>query len=150
MRAFAGIIALALVAACHQAPAELKVTGAWVRLPAVQEGAAAGYFTISGGEQPTTLLSVSAPFAIRTELHESMAGGQGMMAMKPLKDVAIPKRGTVVFAPGGRHVMLFDVGPNLHAGTRAPLTLNFADRRAITVDAQVLNAGDPPPAPPKP
>ncbi len=145
MRAIGAIAAVMLVAACHHAPAELKVTHAWVRLPAVQENPGAAYFTISGGEAPVSLLGVSAPFAIRTELHQSMAGNDNMMSMKPLKQVDVPARGTVTFAPGGYHVMLFDVGPAVHAGTRVPLTLGFADGRKITVDAQVLSAGDPPP-----
>lgn len=145
MRAFVGVFALAVLASCHQAPAELRVTGAWVRLPAVPENPGAAYFTIAGGDKPASLLSVTAPFAVRTELHESMAGGNGMMNMQPLRQVDVPARGSVVFAPGGKHVMLFDVGPNLRAGTRAPLTLNFADGSSVKVEAQVLNAGDAPP-----
>ena len=145
MRVFGVMTAVALVSACHQAPAELKVTHAWVRLPAAQENPGAAYFTISGGEAPVSLLVVSAPFAIRTELHQSMAGNDNMMSMKPLKQVDVPARGTVAFAPGGLHVMLFDVGPAVHAGTHVPLTLGFADGRKITVDAEVRSAGDPPP-----
>jgi copper(I)-binding protein len=137
-------VAAAALAACGQ-PAETKVTGAWVRLPAVAGRPGAAYFTIEGGSKPTSLLTVSAPFAIRTEMHESMAGHTGMMSMAPVKDVAVPANATVSFAPGGKHVMLFDIAPSLAAGSKAPLTLGFADGRKIGVQAVVVGAGDPEP-----
>lgn len=145
MRGLLGVVALALVAGCHQAPAELGVDGAWVRLPGVIENPGAAYFAIHGGDKPVTLVKVSAPFAVRTELHESMKGAGGMMSMKPLGEVAVPARGEVDFAPGGKHVMLFDVSPRLQPGERVPLTLSFADGRTIEVKAVVVGAGDPEP-----
>jgi copper(I)-binding protein len=147
MRAFAGIAALALVAACHQAPAELTADGAWVRLPALRDNPGAAYFTLHGGSEPATLLAVSAPFAVRTELHESMEGHGQMMAMTPLKQVAVGSRTTVEFKPKGKHVMLFDVAPNVQAGERVPLTLRFADGKTIELKAIVVGAGDPEPRP---
>jgi periplasmic copper chaperone A len=152
MRGFLGIVAVALVSACAQAPAELKADGAWVRLPAVRENPGAAYFTLHGGTEPAVLVQVSARFAVRTELHESMKNmdhgsghGGATMSMKPIKDVAVPARGEVAFAPGGKHVMLFDVAPELRAGEKAPLTLSFADGKKIEVQAVVVGAGDPEP-----
>lgn len=145
MRGFVGIVAFALVSACAQAPAELKADGAWVRLPAVRENPGAAYFTLHGGSESAVLLQVSAKFAVRTELHESMKSHEGMMSMAPIKDVAVPARGEVKFAPGGKHVMLFDVAPDLQAGEKVPLTLSFADGKKIEVEAVVVGAGDPEP-----
>ena len=147
MRAFAGIAALVLVAACRQAPAELTAEGAWVRLPALRDNPAAAYFTLHGGSEKAVLLKVSAPFAVRTELHESMEGHGQMMTMAPLKQVELGPRATVEFKPKGRHVMLFDVAPNLQPGERVPLTLSFADGRNIEVKAVVVGASDPEPRP---
>jgi periplasmic copper chaperone A len=145
MRAFVGLVALALASACQQAPAELKAEQAWVRLPAVRENPGAAYFTLKGGSDAAILLAVSAPFAVRTELHESMKGEHGMAMMKPVKDVAVPARGTVKFEPGGKHVMLFDVSPQVRAGERVPLTLAFADGKKVEVQAVLVGAGDPEP-----
>ena len=147
MRAFAGLAGLALLAACHQEPAALTADGAWVRLPAVRENPGAAYFTLHGGSERATLLAVSAPFAVRTELHESMEGHEGMMAMAPLKQVAVEPRATVEFKPKGKHVMLFDVAPGLQPGERVPLTLNFADGKKVELKAVVVGAGDPEPRP---
>ncbi|WP_448663522.1 copper chaperone PCu(A)C [Sphingomonas sp. CJ20] len=145
MRGFPGIVAAALLVAGCQQPAELKAEKAWVRLPAVAGNPGAAYFTLSGGDKPDTLLSVSTPAALKVELHESMKGEGGMMAMRPLKDVAVPARGTIAFEPGGRHVMLFGVGPNVKVGDKLPLSLAFAGGKTLTVQADVVGAGDPAP-----
>lgn len=145
MRGFAGIVAAAvLLASCGQ-PAELKADGAWVRLPAVAGRPGAAYFTVIGGDKADTLLSVSTPAALRTELHESMKGDHGAMTMAPIRDVAVPARGTLSFAPGGKHVMLFDIGPAVKPGQRIPLSLAFAGGKTLSVEAQVVGAGDPAP-----
>lgn len=145
MRGFAAIVAIAVLSAC--APkGELKADGAWVRLPAVAGQPGAAYFTVQGGATQDTLLAVATPAAIRAELHESMAGDHGMMQMAPLKDVAVPAGGTLAFAPGGRHVMLFSIGPAVKAGQKVPLTLSFASGKALHLEAKVVGAGDPAPA----
>lgn len=144
MRGFVGIVSLVALSACQQ-PAELKADGAWVRLPAAAGRPGAAYFTVHGGDKTDTLLAVSTPAALRTELHESMKGEGGMMAMTPIKDVAVPARGTLAFAPGGKHVMLFDLGPRVAAGQRIPLRLSFAGGKTLEVQAMVVGAGDPGP-----
>jgi copper(I)-binding protein len=142
MRVFAGIVAVASLSACQ--PAETRVDGAWVRLPAVAGQPGAAYFTIHGGKADT-LVAVSAPFALRAEMHESMKGDHGMMSMAPIKDVPVPAGGKVAFEPGGRHVMLFSIGPRVKPGDTVPLTLAFAGGRKIEVQAKVAGAGDPQP-----
>ena len=146
MRGVIGVVAAGLlVAGCQQKAEPVTADGAWVRLPAVAGNPGSAYFIIHGGTEPATLLAVSAPFAVRAELHESMKGHAGMMSMAPVKDVAVAPRAIVKFAPGGRHVMLFDIAPTLQPGTRAPLTLSFADGKKLEVQAMVVGAGDPEP-----
>lgn len=144
MRGFPGVVAAALLLAGCGQPAELGASDAWVRLPAVAGRPGAAYLTIHGGAQADTLLAVSTPAALRSELHETMDHG-GVKSMKPSRDVAISARGTVEFVPGGRHVMLFDLGPNVKPGTRVPLALAFASGKRLEVQAMVVGAGDPPP-----
>ncbi|RYY28959.1 MAG: copper chaperone PCu(A)C [Sphingomonadales bacterium] len=141
MRTILGIVSLAALAACQQ-PAELKADGAWVRLPAAEGRPGAAYFSVHGGDTGDTLLAVTTPAALRTELHESMKDHAGMMAMKPIKDIAIPARGTLAFAPGGKHVMLFDIGPRVAAGQRIPLKLSFAGGKTLEIQAMVVAPGE--------
>lgn len=141
MRVVPVIVALVALSAC--APkTELAARDAWVRLPAVAGQPGAAYFTLQGGATRDTLLAVSTPAALKAEMHESMKGDHGMMAMAPLKDVAVPAGGRLDFAPGGRHVMLFSIGPAVKAGQKIPLTLSFASGKTLQLDAKVVGAGD--------
>lgn len=140
MRAVFGVIlAGAVSAGCQQA--ELGVDDAWVRLPAVQGRPGAAYFTVKGGVEATSLVAVSSPAAIRTEVHEMKHEG-GMMTMAPVKDVAIAAGGRVEFKPGGKHVMLYDLSPEVRAGGTMPLRFAFADGKTIEVNAAVRAAGE--------
>jgi len=149
LRIVSGVAAMALLAGCQQA-SEVGADRAWVRLPGVAGRPGAAYFTIHGGAKPTTLVAVSAPFAIRAEMHESMPdmsmpmdhGMGSAMTMAPVKDVAVPANANVAFAPGGKHVMLFDIAPRVQSGDTVPLTLQFADGRKIEVKAKVVGAGE--------
>ena len=146
MRGVFGVVAAGLlVAGCQQKAEPVTVDGAWIRLPAVAGNPGAAYFTLHGGTAPATLLAVSAPFAVRSELHESMKGHEGMMSMASVKDVAVAPKAVVRFEPGGKHVMLFDVAPTLQPGAKAPLSLSFADGKKLRVEAVVDGAGDPDP-----
>lgn len=144
MRAFPAIVAMAFLVAGCEKPAALAVEDAWVRMPAAAGRPGAAYFTVQGGAQADTLVAVSTPAALRTELHESMHAG-GAMTMQPLRDVAVPAGGTLAFAPGGKHVMLYDIGPAVKPGQQVPLTLAFAGGKRIEVQARVVGAGDPAP-----
>lgn len=144
------ILALPLaLAACQQA-AEPGVADSWVRLAAVPGRPAGGYLTIRGGPTDATLVGISSPAARRIELHESMAAGGGAMqgmTMRPIGQVAVPAGGTVRFAPGGKHLMIFDVDPGVKPGTTIRLTLTFADGKTLTGDARTIAAGDAAPTP---
>ena len=63
-----------LLAACHGRNDELKVTQAWVRLPAVAGQPAAAYFTIQGGRHDEKLIRLESALAAKTEMHQSMTG----------------------------------------------------------------------------
>ncbi|THD37366.1 MAG: copper chaperone PCu(A)C [Sphingomonas sp.] len=141
MHRIAGVaIAIALIAGCQQR-SEIAVDRPWVRLAAVPSNPSAAYFTLKGGPRDETLTGVSAPAAVRTEMHESMGQG-GMMTMAPLKLVSVRAGDSVSFAPGGKHVMLFGLKPQVQPGTNTLLTLTFASGPKITVSARVVGAGD--------
>lgn len=145
MRLFPATLLLAatvLAAGCQQQERQVSASGAWIRLPAVTGRPAAAYFTLHGGTAPAVLLSVRTPVAIRTELHETTTGAGGMMSMAPVEQVDLAPGATVEFAPGGKHVMLFDVAPDVKPGEKVPLTFAFADGKSVEVQADVRAAGD--------
>ena len=131
------------LASCHDdAGLQASVKGAWVRLPAVAGGAAAGYFTVRA-KSDDALVAVSAPGA-KVELHESMTHG-GMTGMRPLATIALPAGETIAFEPGGKHLMIFGLGPNLKPRGRLPLTFRFRSAPPVEVEARLVGAGDAPP-----
>lgn len=141
----AGFTALAALAAllggCGAKPGA-RVDGAWVRLPAVAGRPGAAYFTLKAGDAPVTLVALKTPAAARVELHESMGDHSGTMTMTPLSSVAVPAGGSVRFAPGGKHAMLFDIAPGTTAGSETVLTLTLSDGRTLDAKAAVRGAGD--------
>ena len=139
------VLSLATIALAGCAkPKPLYVDAAWVRLNAVATGPAAAYFDVHGGPTPETLISVSTDTAIRAEMHQSTTTA-GMATMTPLASVDVPAKTLVRFAPGGRHVMLFNVNPEIKRGGTMTFTFTFADGERILQTATVVAAGDPAP-----
>ena len=147
--------ALLLLAACKGHDAAPTVTAAWVRLPAVTGQPAAAYFTLHGGGSDATLVKVESTLAQRADMHQSMtgtgmanmpgmsiSGAHAMAGMAPLDHVAVPAGGTVAFAPGGAHVMLYGLDKVVAPGTAVPLRFGFADGRTAEAEAKTVAAGD--------
>ena len=132
------VMAAALLAGCG-GPAELDAGEAWVRLPAVPGRPAAAYFNVEGGREPRTLIRVTADYALRSELHETVSGG-GHMAMRAIRSVSVPAGGEVAFEPGGRHVMLYDLDPRAKPGTTTLLTLTFENGQRLQRKAWIFAA----------
>lgn len=138
---FAMLAAMLLGGCQASAPEQASVSDAWVRLPAVAGRPAAAYFTLAGGSKADRLIGVTSGKAERIELHEGMTDG-GMASMKPIDGVDVPAGGTVAFAPGGNHAMLFGVDPAIKAGDPLPLAFRFASGETIAADAKTIAAGD--------
>ncbi|HEV2569323.1 copper chaperone PCu(A)C [Sphingomonas sp.] len=124
---------------------QLRVTDAWVRYSPVRENPSAAYFTVRGGPQDVSLIGVSTEVAIRSEMHETMAGQQGMAAMKPVTSVQVPAGSEVKFEPGGKHVMLWSINPGIKPPKRITLTFSFSNGERIQADAPLVAAGEPAP-----
>jgi len=142
MRILAFLAVLLALTGCQ--PKVIYVSNGYVRLSAVPKHPAVAYFTLHGGPADTTLIGVTTEVAIRAELHESMQKGN-MASMKPLDHVALPAASKVVFAPGGKHLMLYDMNPTIVPGRTIPLIFTFADGLRIQYDATVIAAGAPAP-----
>ena len=147
--ACAGAVALLVVAmvtgtgsavAAATAAESARVTATTVRLAVVPGRPAAGYFTLTAGASPVELTAVTSPLA-RIELH-GMAMARGVMRMEPLPRVRVAAGQVVRFAPGGSHLMLFDVAASVRPGTTLPLTFVFTGGARVRVDAAVTAGGD--------
>lgn len=143
MRALLSIAVLACVAplaGCGD-PAPTYVDQAWIRVSPNKDSPSAGYFTVHGGDVATTLRGVLTDRAIRVEMHETVKDKNGMMSMKAIDSVDIPAKGTVAFAPGGKHLMLWSVNQDAVNQGKMPMTFLFSNGDRIIVDAVVQKAG---------
>ena len=86
-----------------------------------------------------TLLRASGPAGSRVELHRSWIEN-GVARMARLDTLEIPPRASLVLAPGGHHLMLFDV-EGLEPGGQLSLRLEFDGGRVLEVLAAVRPAG---------
>jgi hypothetical protein len=125
-------------------PSKPHVMDAWVRLPAVAGRPAGGYFMAHGTSADDALVAVTSPRAERIELH-SMANENGVMKMRKEESFALPARGTLTFAPGGAHLMLFGLSPDVKPGAGVPLTFRFKSGATVTMDAEARAASAPAP-----
>lgn len=142
MLRFAIALPLFALAACGQpAPRSAKVEHAVVQLPAVPGRPGAAYFTLDGGPVDDRLMAVTSPLAVKAEMHEMKMAG-GMMGMAAIEGgLPVPAGGTVEFATGGNHVMLFDISPRVAAGGKMPLQFSFASGAKLEAEADVVAAG---------
>ena len=140
-RSLLALAPILLLAGCHMRSADPKVTGAWVRLPAVSGQPAAAYFTIQGGRRAKTLVRIESALAAKAEMHQNMRGMAGMMRMAPLDHVDVPAGATVVFRPGGNHAMLFGLDPAVVPGTAVPIRFGFSDGTTTEAEAKTVAAG---------
>lgn len=136
------ILAAALaLAGCGSEPVQTTPMMPTVRLPAVPGRPAAGYFELRVSGDRGALLSVTSPQAERVEMHETMSRGS-MSSMRPLARVAVRDGERILFAPGGRHLMLYGIAPNVRAGGTMTLVFHFERGEDERFAAAVFAAGD--------
>jgi hypothetical protein len=144
----------ALLAALFAVPAraeevkagDLVISQAWSRATPKGAKIAGGYLTIENkGSTPDRLVRGSGDIAGKVEVHE-MAMNNGVMTMRPLdKGLVIEPGKTVKLAPGGYHLMMFDLKGPLKQGDKVPVTLEFEKAGKVTVSLDVQGVGAPAP-----
>jgi periplasmic copper chaperone A len=120
--------------AAEPVAASPTVRDAWARATAPGTGVAAVYCAIVGGSKDDRLIGASTDRAEVTQIHSVMHAA-GMARMRPLDEVVIPARKTVVLAPETMHLMLMNLSQPLTTGEHFVVQLRFA--RAGTVEVAV-------------
>ncbi|MET0315081.1 MAG: copper chaperone PCu(A)C [Hansschlegelia sp.] len=146
--AILGACALALVspASAHEYKlGDLTIGHPWSRATAPGAKIGGGFLSIENkGSTPDRLVAVSATFAQKAELHESLVE-DGVSKMRPLKDGVEVKPGeTVTFEPGGKHLMFIGLAAPLKQGERVKGELTFEKAGKVEVEFAVEAAGSSP------
>lgn len=86
------------------------------------------------------VLSVSADIAKRTELHTHLMK-DGVMRMTKVDSILVPAGQSVMFKPGGYHVMMMGLTSEMAKGSHFTVTLSFKNAGDIEVMVPVMAAG---------
>ena len=120
---------------------DIRIIEPWARATAGTAMAGAAYMTLNNTVATADrLIEASSPVAARTEMHTHIIEGD-IMRMRAVEGVDLPPGEAVEFQPGGLHVMLIGLKGPLQEGQSFPLTLNFAEAGAVTVEVKVLQPG---------
>jgi hypothetical protein len=135
----AGIACLSIA---HAAPAQtdsskdiVSITDAWVRSTNAGQEVGAAYMTLTSAED-ASLSSVTSDVSNSVEIH-SMSMENGVMKMRMLDKLALTARKPYALAPGGYHLMLFDLKKPLTAGEQVNFVLYFETKNKLKFSQKI-------------
>ena len=120
----------------------ISVADAWAR-PTGPSGTTAAYMTIANrGNTADVLKRVRSKKVKSIEMHQATVTADGVVQMRKVEGgLPIEAGASIVFEPGGTHVMLLGLGDALNAGEQLLLTLEFDRAGPVDVLVPVSAAG---------
>jgi copper(I)-binding protein len=117
---------------------DLVISGPVAKAPPPNAPVAGGFMKITNnGSQADRLVSASASFSPKVEIHEMTMEGD-VMKMRPIMGgLEIPAGGSVELKPGGYHVMFMGLAEPLKDGESRKVVLTFEKAGAVEVDFTV-------------
>lgn len=113
---------------------ELSVTEAYVRAPIPGRSMSAAFMTLSNTtEKERVLVSASAEWTKSIEIH-THKHENGVMRMRQIMSLPIPAGEEVHLQPGGLHLMLFGLAPNLPVQPALSLCFQNGDCQVVTAE----------------
>ena len=135
------LIALALPQAAFAS--SVRIENAWVRATAPGQKVAGGFLDLTA-DADMKLVGGSSPASDSLELH-IMKMDDGVMIMRQVPDIALPKGKTVSLKPGGLHIMFIGLKAPIQEGARVPVSLTVQDsagkQQTLQLEATALRAG---------
>ena len=116
----------------------LELHDAWIRETPTNHPATGGYLAIKNhGNTADVLISVSANFAMKSEIHEMKMEGD-VMKMRPLVNgLVIPENDEIHLKPGGYHLMFMRLKQRMIPMDVHQVTLTFKNSGSITIPMTV-------------
>ncbi len=124
-----------LLTACkanNGAETGVGISDAWVRANVPGQSVGAAYMTLTS-PQESTLVYAETESAGSVEIH-SMTMDNGVMKMRMLEELTLKANQPEKLAPGGFHLMLFDLPKPLKAGEQVKFRLCFKDSAGKITD----------------
>lgn len=121
----------------------VRVDNAWVRATAPGQQNAAGFMDLTAAAD-MKLVGGSSPVSASLELHTMSMDG-GVMVMRRVAAIDLPRGQTVRLMPGGLHIMFIGLKAPIRAGDTVPVSLTLRDaagrERALQLQAGARRAG---------
>ena len=118
------LASVCLLSAC-EVNNSVAIIDAWARANAPGQSVGAAYMTLIAA-QDSTMIKAESAIASSVEIH-SMSMDNGVMKMRMLEELSLTAGKPEKLAPGGFHLMLFDLKKQLIVGESVEITLNFKD-----------------------
>jgi len=116
----------------------VKIENAWARATAPGQKVAGGFMDLTA-DADMAVVGGSSPVSTSLELHIMKMDG-GVMEMRQLKEIALPKGQTVKLEPGGLHIMFIGLKQPITEGQTVPLSLivktTNGKRKTIAVEVE--------------
>jgi copper(I)-binding protein len=123
MKNFLLILAMLFASQIAYADANISIQNAWVRASTPGKKIGAAYMTIKSSGN-VEMVYAETTRAGSVEMH-SMTMNNGVMKMRMLESLPVKANQPVSLAPGGLHLMLFDLNAPLKAGEKITFRLCF-------------------------
>ena len=117
---------------------KIVIKNAWVR-PAPKTFNTAFYFTVlNNSNEPDTLYKAASDISNDVEIHETYQKAD-MMGMRSVKNLVVAPHDSLLFKPGGYHIMIMNLKKNLEINYSENITLYFKTAGEIKVKANVAS-----------
>jgi copper(I)-binding protein len=131
---FCLLFSLSLAIGAQAAP-QILIENAWVRASTPGQKIGAAYLSIKSSENIDMVYAETAR-AGSVEMH-SMTMENGVMKMRMMESLPIKANQTVNLAPGGLHLMLFDLNAPLKSGEKVSFRLCFKNDAGNIVEQNI-------------
>ena len=110
----------------------------WIRAAPPGAKVLAGYARLRNPcAKAVQVTGVGSPDFAMAMMHETVVAN-GMSTMRHAPTLGVPAGGSLVFAPGGRHIMLMNPRRALKPGDKVRITLSLSDGTKLSADFPIL------------
>jgi len=134
---FAGLILALTSIAAATGEADVSVRDAWVREAPPGVAMMAGYMVLQNKTSRSQVLVAASSSSFQAVMIHRTIAKEGMTGMEHAPQIELSPKASLLFAPGGYHLMLLNPKRTLHAGDRVDITLEFRGGLVLPVAYEV-------------
>lgn len=145
------LISLVLLTACNsgektqtatKSADAISIEAPYIRAMPPGQAVTAMFLTLqNNSDTDRFLVAATGDISEKIELHEHIHADGGMMKMREVPEIAIPKHEQTALKPGGYHIMLIGLKKDLQVGEKVSFDLQFKDgsQTSITAEVKTIN-----------